>query len=92
MLEMLEPIATALGYILLIPALVFAAVLFLCATITLLFLALRWLSKEQLRRKTRVMMTAELGDLKWVSRATPEEVSKICSASSLSDAEWDYID
>ncbi len=92
MLEMLQPIATALGYLILIPALGFVVILFLCATITLLYLTLRWVAQERMRRQSRVVMADELADLKRVLRATPDEISKMFSRSSLADANQDYLD
>ena len=92
MLEMLEPIATAVGYIVLIPALAFVTIAFLCAGLAIVFLTLRWVAGEQLRRRARALMSDELKDMKRISEATPDEFSEIFSRSSSSDVSRDYLD
>ena len=92
MLEMLGPIATTLGYLILIPALAFVTIGFLGALLTVSLLTLRWLAGERSRSRSRVLMKRELADLKRISKATPDEFSKLFSRAFLSDANRDYLD
>lgn len=84
MLEFLQPVATVIGYLLLLPALAFATILFLSAAFFVLYWTLRWWSGARMRKAANTLM---LEDLQAMKEAMPDSLDGLMDTSPSYDEE-----
>ncbi len=74
MLEFLEPVATVIGYLVLIPVLVFVTILFLSAAVFVLYQMVRWWSGV---RRGQAANNTMRKDLREMQEAMPDQASAL---------------